>query len=775
MTSSVVADPHVGRTLDPQLPDLARAFDGDAAADRFEAHADAWGWPGFGVVDTSIHHVTYQLSKRCTVTHRICLERRHERSPTFVVADVTPGAVAWRPYYLDPDIPSLQRVSMASGAERHLRRALGTGQSLKVEGVSPLRFRSSSRCVLRFDLTGESGMASMIGKVVAHQDQLGPPLDVLQSLLKVGAPIVQPLARDLDCKLLVMPDLPRGSLHDRVFAPGVALEERRSWMYALGSSLARLHGADVQLRFHPTGDDVAALSDFAPYLSRFAPELQPRFDAAADELTSLSAGDHTAVPGHGAFRTDQAMLEGDEAVIVDLDRLCSSEPARDLGNALAYLRWKAIRQPKHRTFIHDAECAFLDGYAHERPLPDPDRLRVHEAISMLKIAGRRLRNLDVDEWHLLEQLVEEAHDRAHRATASGSDRRPRETFATGHTPASEHDGISAYDRTTLPDELADALNPDTMSAAFEPLLDGTPRRVVGVDVLSVRPGRRWTIRYQLSGAGDALIGKVYADAERGRWVGSTLGRLAATAAAASDRMRVPSVLGWLPQLSMLVSVEGQGRDLAGMLLDPAVPLEGPVGSTAAWLAVFHSSDVRLDRAFNAIDERNNVRRWALVVGERYDRLRPIAVEIARALDERLAAQHFPDRAAVPIHKDFHAGHVLIGRDGVTGLDFDEMRMGDAAFDVAHFCAYAELIGCSRPLATPRVVRARTLFVEEYVRRAGGGVDLRSFDDFFAYTCLKIAWQLSIGAGLEPQPDAEEAIRQAGFMLERGRITLEQKS
>ena len=750
MISSLVADPYAGRARDPQLPDLSQAFDGDLAADRFGAHAGAWGWPGFDVVDTSIHHVAYRLSRRCTVTHRLDLARGRERSHTFVVADMTPGVMAWRPYDLDPDIPGLQRVSRPLGAERDLRRALGAGERLRVEGVSPLRFRSFSRCVLRFDVTGEP-MASMVGKVVARRNQLGPPLDVIRSLRELDAPIVEPLARDLESGLLVLPQIAGDELHGLVFAPGVALEERRSWMYALGSSLARLHNADVKLRLHPARDDVAALSVFAPYWSRFAPGLQRPFDAAVGKLAALSAAPLAAVPGHGAFRTDQAMIEEGEVVIVDLDRVCASEPARDIGNALAYLRWKAIRQPEHRGFIDEAERALLDGYASGRPVPDPDRLQVHEAISMLKIAGRRLRNLDLDEWHLLEELVDEAQGLTHGAMASGANRRP------GGPPAPE------------------ALNPDIMSTAFEPLLDGTPRRVVGVDVLSARPGRRWTMKYRLSGTGDGLIGKVYVDHERGRWVGSTLDRLAATAGAASGPMRVPSVLGWLPELSMLVTVEAQGRDLAELLLDASVSPDGPVGATAGWLAALHACGVRLDRRFDATDERNNVRRWALAVGEQHERLRHVTVELARALDERLAAQRPPDRTAVPIHKDFHAHHVLIHRDGATGLDFDEMRMGDAAFDVAHFCAYTDLLACGRPLAAPRIVRARTLFVEEYLRREGGDADLRSFDIFFAYTCLKIAWQLSIGAAPKARPSVADEARLAGLMLERGCLRLGHRS
>ena len=48
-------------------------------------------------------------------------------------------------------------------------------------------------------------------------------------------------------------------------------------------------------------------------------------------------------------------------------------------------------------------------------------------------------------------------------------------------------------------------------------------------------------------------------------------------------------------------------------------------------------------------------------------------------------------AQVPIHKDFHPGHLLVG-DGVFVTDLDGARLGDRAFDLAHFCAYLEFQG-----------------------------------------------------------------------------------
>ena len=67
---------------------------------------------------------------------------------------------------------------------------------------------------------------------------------------------------------------------------------------------------------------------------------------------------------------------------------------------------------------------------------------------------------------------------------------------------------------------------------------------------------------------------------------------------------------------------------------------------------------------------------------------------------------------MPIHKDFHPGHVLLG-DDVCVIDLDEARRGDPTFDVAHFCAYLELLSTAR-----RRRAARTAFLEEYAAATG---------------------------------------------------------
>ena len=94
--------------------------------------------------------------------------------------------------------------------------------------------------------------------------------------------------------------------------------------------------------------------------------------------------------------------------MIDLDGFCWADPARDLGNFLAYLVWKAIRNPQQAAFIEAAQRLFLDGYRARRPLPDQPWLAIYQAASLLKIAGRRFRSLTVKEWPLVPRLLDAA-------------------------------------------------------------------------------------------------------------------------------------------------------------------------------------------------------------------------------------------------------------------------------------------------------------------------------------------------------------------------------
>src|SRR5262249_9971726 len=154
-------------------------------------------------------------------------------------------------------------------------------------------------------------------------------------------------------------------------------------------------------------DDLDELREYIAPMSAVDPALAERYTAAIERIASASLqAEPAAAASHGAFRTDQFMIEDGELVMIDLDGFCWANPARDLGNFMAYLRWKAIRKPHDAAFIEHVGQVFLEGYGAGGRSIDAGWLAPYTADSLLKIAGRRYRSLTAKEWHLVPRLID---------------------------------------------------------------------------------------------------------------------------------------------------------------------------------------------------------------------------------------------------------------------------------------------------------------------------------------------------------------------------------
>jgi aminoglycoside phosphotransferase (APT) family kinase protein len=156
-------------------------------------------------------------------------------------------------------------------------------------------------------------------------------------------------------------------------------------------------------------------------------------------------------------------------------------------------------------------------------------------------------------------------------------------------------------------------------------------------------------------------------------------------------------------------------------------------------------------------EEKSTGEWATLIGDRHPRLAGQADELAQAWVAGVRAA--TAARVVPIHKDFHPGHVLVGAD-LFVIDLDEARCGDPTFDVAHFCCYLELLSPDGGAA------ARDAFLTEYVA-ATGWQDPGSYDPFAAYTWLKIAKQHTVGRGPRLTGEAGGSEEQVARALTRG--------
>jgi hypothetical protein len=367
---------------DPAVPDLPLLADLDAVG------ATLPGWRA-----TRRLHLRWLPGRSCTATFDLEADGTGERSIGVVSAG--PDGVDARLYLDDPALPGLRHVADGVASARRLGADGGTAE--------PVRYRPGSRCT--FGLSDGSGAPSAFAKVLPGAGRLR---DVSAAASAAGVPVAAEVAWWPELGCVVQRAVP-GAV-----PLGAVLPARPELAADAGVALARLHSAPIDVSRWPVlglEDDIARLDRLRTPVAAAVPELLAAYDRPLAALTAVVArGAGTEpVPGHGAYRAGQLVLGNDgRMVVLDLDGACRSEPARDLGNFLAYLRWHAMRHPEQRAALAGARDAFLHGYGTAAPAVQPARLAQHEAASLVKIAGRRTRDLSTGEWPLLPGLLEQA-------------------------------------------------------------------------------------------------------------------------------------------------------------------------------------------------------------------------------------------------------------------------------------------------------------------------------------------------------------------------------
>jgi aminoglycoside phosphotransferase (APT) family kinase protein len=214
--------------------------------------------------------------------------------------------------------------------------------------------------------------------------------------------------------LLVQEGLVGDPLHRVVFDTTLPTASRLSACRRTARAVAGLHALQVPTpRVVTRADDVADLWGYVPAVGAADRGLAARL-AEAIERAGANAGTHARsaqlAPSHGSLRTDHVLLCKDGTALVDLDGWCAAEPARDIGSLFAYLRWRAIRQPEHGELMAQVRQVVVAEYRQAGgPLDDAD-VAFFEAVSLLRIAGRRYRSLTVGEWPVVPALVDAATD-----------------------------------------------------------------------------------------------------------------------------------------------------------------------------------------------------------------------------------------------------------------------------------------------------------------------------------------------------------------------------
>lgn len=430
-------------TIDPSLPGLPHLFDLPAIAKGFagcqpttdgDARYDPAATAGGDAWQVKrMQHLHYQPGHRGLATYE--LSQKPPGQPardTLGVVECTPSGVTYRFFHADATLPGLATAVDASAMVARLGRLTPTPDKAPASTrcrVTPIRYRPGARCALRYTLHDAASEQHFFGKLFGHDDsQRMAALPALYALTQQNAALPrlpQPLAYWPELQMLIQPVIAGAELHAVAFDPREPITVRLHWFSVMGAKLAALHRLNaLDLPHRTVVDDLAELHSYTPIIERALPSLTSAYTATLQTLTTVAQ--HlppvTPVVCHGALRTDQFLIakpaqptaskaENAEAelMLIDLDTLCLANPACDIGNCLAYLQWKAMRQPEHAGFIEQAVHTFLSSYTKEQVPPVTEWLTLYRALALLKIAGRRFRNLTYREWPLTPQLVQAAY------------------------------------------------------------------------------------------------------------------------------------------------------------------------------------------------------------------------------------------------------------------------------------------------------------------------------------------------------------------------------
>jgi aminoglycoside phosphotransferase (APT) family kinase protein len=683
-----------------------------------------------------LHDVRWEPGRGCRLAYRV---EEPPAEPRFVAVDVSGSGWRRQDYREDAGLPGLG--SAADPAWVTARLAPLFAEPIVECRVEPVRYRPGSHCVMRYVVRTPSGSSTLYGKVFGGRRFADVvPRAIALAETSGGARLVPAVTASWpEAGVTVGAGVPGRALSTVLGDPGIPPGERARLAHRLGELLATFHGIrDVAAPGWSAADQLRSLTRAVDAVRSGDAVLGERMSAVLDVLAGDLPEPADPVLGHGGFRAGQVILSHQDLVVLDTDGLCRCDPGRDLGSALAHLRWQAVRRPDQQQVLRGAERALLSGYQTRAGEVDPDSLAWWRAVGLLQVVARRFRRLEIADWPRAPALVDAAVDLL-------AARRSRTA------PGGGTDLLDARQMTTvLRLGLGTASSPRTLEVdSVEPVVSAS--------------GRRSVVRYLVRGLdGDdpvAVVGKAFTASHRARLLHEHL-RLLHDGPFGRGELRVPEPLGLLPEQRLVLYRHWSGTPLDRM--DPGRAEEG-VRRAARWLARLHTSQVELPRRLSLDAEEDSTRQWAAAVG----RVDPRLTASAHALsaDWAAAARTAPPAVDAPIHKDFHAGHVLVDDDTTCVIDLDEARLGDPAFDVAHFCAYLDLVFDASDGS-----RLAGLFVGEY-SAATGWRDVGTFRPFLSYSWLKIAKQWAVGSG--PGRGASPARRaaRADQALGRGRACL----
>lgn len=580
-----------------------------------------------------------------------------------------------------------------------------------------VRAKGTGRLTLRYDFKNSSTVYAKV-----YTDSLGThSYKALESMWRDGfgkqAPlrVPEPLGFIDDEKFLVMgraEGIPFSQILFEETSETVILEAART----AAQWLAQLHLSKMPFLFVEPACERIKLFKVSDMIAKAAAAYPEQLSLLLELLQKLRAmapreSSTMLVPTHGQYTPANLFLHKDHASVIDLDRICLSDPAKDVAMFVHRVRSLLFKDADNTTTADLIVREFLNEYRRLAP-QHLSNLAYYRALYALKGFAKIAKDrgptdpmrkpleffyLSTLEGSFGGQRSVGAVVASRELNVSGKSKEELGTFACSFE---DSDFISKFVYPTATQaEAAPALHLDCKTTVVQNTGTG-----------------RLTLRYDFEPK-QTLYAKLYTD-ELGPHSYNVMKELWENGFDRNSQFQVPEPLAFLPEHNFVLMRSVEGEPLAGALHGKgSIDLIEGCRQAARWLAAFHKSTVRVGETEPDWDSLKIFRVSVRLIKAAATRPEERDALLDHMHGLKAQIKNFPMGAPIAqTHGRYHHEHVFLKDDKVAVIDLDRSRPTNPAKDVAEFLRVLRMSAFRTHPDMKRADEASDAFLDEYLKQ-----------------------------------------------------------